>query len=572
MKFLSTAELQATLPAVWGASNDEDTNLLRDLAGRFPGMMRRIHDIVTLTREKFGLAGWLYRSLDGALPINLLRSGEDGLRELDAVMVERLRRVAPREIFEMPGQATDVEGEGNVLLHLLWDRDGALPGQSGEIHDPMRFDRFPIRDAGRRLSAAVGRYIRSEDSETARKLLGAAISDDNPEICRSAIAASGWLVGFEDVRERLKLMSVHPERSVRIATVRALSQRSEQPEVAKLLRPFLIEKDELVRRAAIEAFVGKTLPLEVTAIIWDAVLDEDPEVARLAQLVVPEAQIIYELTHIAKKLKGEIEDSVHSGELEALAHAEGYLPDEEREHAFLVGFELVRLEDDLNLGAELVRVLAQQWRGELSLAFWTYLASRNDLMSHPEAQERMRVLVQDSGEMPAAWVFIEAYIRSAAINDDRATLMAATAAGLGKRVPHFILQLLRVAQDSALETSRRMGVITALGGVGISKAVSDGMKVLFMAEKESPRLAREALISALQAAGPDEKKALLDVARQAPIPMVRHHADAASKVMQGIGPAESEGSEATATNEDGLIDFEAARRRRKGTAKTTDKT
>lgn len=567
MKFLSTAQLQAELPAVWGTSNDEDTNLVRDLAGRFPGIMRRIHDIATLTRPDYGLAGWLDRSTDNVMPIDLLRAGEDGLRKLDAVMVERLRRVAPREIFEMPGQATDVEGEGNVLLHLLWDRDGALPGGSGEIHDPMRFDRFLVSDAGRRLSAAVGRYLRSEDSEIARKLLGAAISDDDPEIRRSAIAASAWLVGFDDVRDRLKLMSVDPERSVRIATVNALAQRSEMIEVAKLLRKFLLDQDELVRRAAIGAFLGKTLSLEVTWVVMDAVFDEDPEVARLARLVVPDAQVIHELSRIASKLKGDINEDLHKEDIEALAHGEGYLPDAEREQAFLDGFELVRIEGDPELGAELVRVLAQQWRGELSETFWSYLAGRTDLLAYQAAHKNMLILVKNVGESPAAWAFIEAFIRTPAVEANHASIMAQYAAGLGKRVPHFILQLLRLVQDVSLESSRRFGIVSALGSVGLSKAVSEGLKALFMAEHESPRLAREALISALQAAGPDDKLVLLRAAQQAPIGLVRHHADAAMAVLSGEGPAAGSGVQESAVKGD-LIDLEAARKRRKPGTKT----
>ena len=171
MKFLNTAELQAVLPSVWGIDGDDDIHLVRDLARRYPGMMRRIHDIASLTLASgYGLPGWLDQPVGGVVPIALLRAGEDGLRRLDAIMVERFRAVAPREVFDIPGAATDVGGEGEFIVRLLQEREGSVPGGSGEIHDPMRFDRHRITDAGKRLAladrpvSAVRRYAdRAQD-------------------------------------------------------------------------------------------------------------------------------------------------------------------------------------------------------------------------------------------------------------------------------------------------------------------------------------------------------------------------------------------------------------------------
>ena len=575
MRFLNTADLQAVLPSAWGARTDDDTRLIREVARRYPGYTRRIHDIAYLTRPVFALAGWIYEDLsDEALkqartqigedirpgrPIDMLGAGEDGLRQLDAAMVGAFRAVAPRDVFDLPGRVTDRAGEGEVILRLLQDRDDSFGAGLGEIHDPMRFDRLTVRSAGNRLARAVAAYLGAEDRPVARRVLQVALGEkQDVEIRRAAVEASSWLIGYPEVLDAIAACRGDLALAVRLEAVRALAPRADQIEVAAEIATFLDDRDEAVRRAAITAFVGRKLAHGTTLLLMNSVFDRDREVSRLAQLVVPESEIIHNLRRIASDL--ETGRSVELHEMRTLA-ASDYLSDEEKDRGFVGWIGRLRASggDSLGDAAILVRVLTLDWTGGHTEGFWRAMASFEEMLACESLRGDLIRLLQKTGDSADAWVLIEALLRSPlSARDGNVAGLVDTAVQLGRRAPRVVMDLVRCAMDRSMSEDNRLIIVGGLREIGPARPVAEAIAVMFMDPYESPRVAKQALVSVIAMVGEEARTAFLRQALESPQQVVRNYAESALEVLAPGRPQ----VEPRPAEEAKVLDLAEARRRR----------
>jgi hypothetical protein len=556
--------------------------------------MRRIHDLLSLTLGAYELAHWFYDPIGAVRPIDSLRSGEKGLREIDMMLCEGWKNSAPRKIFDIPGKVAEsaIAAEGAIILKLLRDHEEDNAGQgSGLIHDPIRFDKHILNDQEGRLAAAVTDYLSRESEPIARDIFYQAMRDQDLRIRRAAAGAAVSLgVGYPDVEEVLHFARFDDDFGVRILAAEALSSAVENLRVATKLADFLEQgrppyknpgegQPSEVRIAAIKGFVGKTLKYNPAEILMNSVFDDEREVARLTQLVV-DAQDIADTIRfmMGAYYDGETTDWTQVRELIRAASKTELIPETEREKVIVFALAKAAAEGLIEEEAEGVEDLTpthtrkmreiiawvhQAWVGPHTPEFWTALQQIPGLVGNPDMVGQLMSFISKAAD-PESWSLLDAML-STDLDDESAQVhaLAETAVRLGRTVPKFMVELIRFAKEPSRPEARRDTVLSVLARSGISAQASDEMRSLYMSESETPRIAKRALVTAVHLVATDRRAAVLGVALSAPIAEVRSYAqDALVALARDAAKSRDEPrSEVEARKSGDVVDLTDARMR-----------
>jgi len=464
MEHLEPEELSHTVVEAWGIKNRAHRLKIARMAYLDPTRIRRIHEILHLTLPNRGIPEWMITALPGGgEPLELLLSGEEGVRRVDEYLTELFREAAPAAIFPSAEGASARE-DVQINAKLLWERARAQDAMDVQIYDPLREDDAHLDNPSQRIAKALTDLASTNDGRSVRSLLVMAMLDPMKVVRRRAVALGANLIGHKDIYQSIGALREDPDSAVRVLAVTALGRFADRPEIREQLAGFVCDADVKVRRRLIKALAAarqkSARPFESKAFVSMA-LDPDPEAASIAWATFTRSEV-------QKLVKGLCDTAAAGKEISGYALAglaqSRAVSEEIRPSVFRRRLEATRHLGDG--GARFVETVGalRFWRDVVPPEIWETLAKASADIGHP-AFERAAMMALAKADLMSPWPLILALLSRPVRPGDEALRMefSERAARFAEGLPNRIQDLLDLVRKKDLALSARSNALWAIG-------------------------------------------------------------------------------------------------------------
>jgi hypothetical protein len=314
MDFLSADDLLACAKSDWGIVDEPEYPAVRELIETHTETMRRIHDILYLTRTGEEISSWFHdESKDGPRPLHLLGMGKAGMKQVEARLIAEFRRAAPPDIFSSESPAErDPLREIRVLSRLLDERvspkrpeeptlygtAAALGLEALSVHDPLLCGRARVLQPSLKIPRAIGRLSEAYDTfpEEAvvafRDLLEQAAMDPVVQVRVRAVRAAAALVGHPKMADLLAAMWEDDDPTVREAALAGLIRSAHDREMHHRIATFSRDNMRELRHTVLTALIDRhDLDPAIRRSLRSLVFDWAPDVRTRARWAYSDAEI-----------------------------------------------------------------------------------------------------------------------------------------------------------------------------------------------------------------------------------------------------------------------------------------
>ncbi len=378
MDFLKTNELLDRIGLTWGLIDAADLALVRRLVFSHEAKMRRIYDILYLTRDDVDRREWFHQEILGATPLQHFASGDHGGGLAEAVLIAEFGRAAPPEIF--PSAVSDGRNpaaEIEMICRLLGERRFTPPSDDDpdldsepeywSVHDPVHHGGVRVLQPTVKVARAIMRLSDDQDGVAFRDLLSFAAADEAEEIRMSVAKAAGDLIDHPEMADLLANMRDDPTREIRERALSGLVRRADDVAMHHRIAPFTQDVDRSIRRRALNALFEKDLAPDVRNGLRWLVFDAAPEIRATARDVFREEEKAVMVSTLCEAAAAGRPLSLF--DLKIIASEEDVDPVTRRDVFLRRLSVLVERDDGETAAVETVRALGY-WRKDVPVEVW----------------------------------------------------------------------------------------------------------------------------------------------------------------------------------------------------------
>jgi hypothetical protein len=306
MDILSADDLLNRARYNWGIVDEQQFPVICDLIESNTATMRRIHDIIYLTRNDVEIPTWFREETNGLSPLQLLGMGKVGMAKVEASLIAEFRRAASPAIFPSAGPERDSGREIRVLSRLLHERifppqpeGDARPCyaevETWGVHDPL-LDRRIAQPSGKivdAISALAQRYGDFTESTVVafHNLLDVAVTDPNRETRLGVVRAAAAIVGQAHTADLLATVQDDVDLEVRETALVGLVRLAHDPQMHARIALFARDADRKLRTIAFKALVGQKLDPAMRGAMVHLVFDAAPDLKTQARWFYDEEEL-----------------------------------------------------------------------------------------------------------------------------------------------------------------------------------------------------------------------------------------------------------------------------------------